>query len=91
MKRKLFGLALIVLPLTACRTLNPEADHVKVLDRQPASCSHLGEVYADWAWWGVPTEILNVMKNQTVQKGGNAVYLQTSYVGQAYKCPDVVM
>lgn len=80
---------ILIAPLVilSCRTLDHTAEHVKVLDKSPTGCENLGSVYADWAWWGVPSEILNVMRNQSAEKGGNAVWVQQPNVAFDYKCP----
>lgn len=77
-----------ILALSGCRTLDPAAINVTVLDRPPTNCKQLGTVNIDWSWWGLSTESLNTLRNQTAELGGNAVLLQSDDVGTAYKCPD---
>lgn len=75
--------------ISACRTLNPGAQSVVVLDRPPTTCKKLGLVNVDWTGWGSTTECLNVMKNQTSDLGGNALLLHGDAVGTAYRCERV--
>lgn len=73
--------------LTACRTANPGTENVQLIQgTPPAHCKNLGIVNIDWAWWGTSTEVLNVMKNQTVEKGGDTLSLSHPAIGTAYNC-----
>lgn len=83
----LVGISLVT---TACRTLDPAAHGVTILDRAPTNCKNLGTVNVDWSWWGDSTESLNTMRNQTGDLGGNALFLHGDAVGTAYSCPEDV-
>jgi hypothetical protein len=76
--------------VTGCRTLRPEAERVALLDRPPTNCKYLGVVNVDWTGWGTSTEGLNVMRNQTADLGGNALYAQSAALGTAYLCTEVM-
>lgn len=80
-------IALICLT-SGCRTLDPSAVNVNVADRAGENCKNLGVVNIDWAWWGVSSESLNVMRNQVAAKGGNLlVPTGDGNMGIAYACP----
>lgn len=81
---------LSTLTVAGCRTLEPGAERVAILDRPPNNCKNLGIVNVDWTGWGTTTECLNVMRNQTVELGGNALYPMSAAVGTAYQCTDVL-
>jgi hypothetical protein len=82
---KLFCLISITSTM-GCRTLEPSAVTVEILDVLPKKCENLGVVNVDWTWWGTSTETLNTMRNQTAKLGGNALLLQGDAIGLAYKC-----
>jgi hypothetical protein len=84
------SMSVVVFLAVGCRTLDPSATKVAILDRAPNNCKNLGTVNVDWSWWGDSTESLNAMRNQTADRGGNAVLLHGSEVGTAYNCPEVV-
>jgi hypothetical protein len=77
--------------LSGCRTLDPGAETVTVTDKVSDQCKNLGVVNIDWAYWGVSTEVLNVLRNQVAEKGGNTL-VQTAGgdTGIAYSCPKQV-
>ena len=84
------GLAAVILSISACRTLNPAAADVALLDKAPENCTKVGIVNVDWSWWGTSTEALNALRNQTHDKGGNAMFPHGDNVATAYKCPETV-
>ncbi len=84
----LTGLAAVSLSLSSCRTLNPAATDVALLDKPPDNCSKVGIVNVDWSWWRTSTESLNVLRNKTHDKGGNAMFPNGENLATAYKCPE---
>lgn len=90
--RAIFSVIGILSTLTigGCRTLNPEAERVALLDRPPNGCKNLGIVNVDWTVWGATTEALNGLRNQTADLGGNALYVHSAGVGTAYQCSEVL-
>ncbi len=80
-------LLLNLIVLTSCRTLDPSATKVKVVEKASQGCKNLGVVNVDWAWWGVSSEVLNVMRNQVIELGGNTLVPTGDVIGIAYFCP----
>ncbi len=87
MHKKIFILiCLAVFFMTGCRTLDPRAQHVVVSEKAGPDCESLGQVWADWSWWGATVESINAMKNQVADKGGNLLVQTGDSSGFAYKC-----
>jgi len=81
-------LGLVVLSLCSCRTLDSGASGVQVAERAGDKCKNLGPVNVEWSWWGSSTEVLNVMRNQVAEKGGNLLVQTAEVMGVAYRCPE---
>jgi len=88
LRTSFLALVTVLVAFSGCRTLNPSARNVAILDRAPDKCKNLGTVNTDWSWWGDSTESLNAMRNQTSDMGGNALLLHGDDVGTAYSCPE---
>ena len=86
--KSLFLLACLIFSITGCRTLDPRAQHVMVREKSGPECKDLGQVWADWSWWGATSESINAMKNQVAEKGGNDLVQTGDASGFAYDCPD---
>lgn len=91
MVKRIFGRAALVaalaLSVLGCRTLDVQATEVAVRDRVGDECTHLGHVNINWCWWCVSSEVLNVLRNQVAEQGGNTLVITTDYTGIAYDCP----
>ncbi len=77
--------------MAGCRTLDPRAQHVMVSEKAGADCKPLGQVWADWSWWGATVESINAMKNQVADKGGNLLVQTGDSSGFAYQCEQALV
>lgn len=86
-----FSLSIILalLMITGCRTLDPSALHVSVVEKSSEGCKNLGVVNINWSWWGTSTESLNTLRNQVAEKGGDTLVLTGDETGIAYECKNV--
>ncbi|RYZ90515.1 MAG: hypothetical protein EOP04_03685 [Proteobacteria bacterium] len=84
-KEKFLLIGLFV--LSSCRTLDPGAEEIEIIERSRKSCKNLGVVYMNWSVWGTSEESLNVLRNQTLEKGGNTLIMTGDSTGVAYRCP----
>jgi hypothetical protein len=78
--------------------LTPAGEGVRITKEEPANCQNLGDVYGKGNS-GLPSGNMeyarNDIRNETAQKGGNVVSLDSvvksgakiEIAGQAYKCP----
>ena len=82
-----FALVFATSFLGGCRTLDTEARTIVVKDRVGDECTHLGHVNINWCWWCVSSEVLNVLRNQVAEQGGNTLVVTTDSTGIAYDCP----
>lgn len=76
--------------ILGCRTLDSNAEKVRIVDKVEPECKKLALVYANWSWWGATVEVHNTLRNQVADLGGNTVVLMGDASGMAYYCKDIL-
>ncbi len=76
-----------ILSLTACATISKEGENVAVVSKVGDDCKNLGPVTVSVTGWGLPAESMNVLRNNTADKGGNTLVQTGDNTGIAYSCP----
>jgi hypothetical protein len=80
-------LCVTVLALSGCATISKEGEKVAVVSEVDKECKNLGPVTVSVTGWGLPAESMNVLRNNTADKGGNTLIQTAENAGIAYDCP----
>lgn len=80
-------LAFTTLTIAACATISKEGENVAVVATVKEDCKNLGPVTVTVTGWGLPSESMNVLRNNTAEKGGNTLVQTGDNTGIAYSCP----
>lgn len=75
------------LSLASCATISKDGEQVAVVATVKDDCKNLGPVTVSVTGWGLPAESMNVLRNNTAEKGGNTLVQTGDNTGIAYHCP----